>query len=133
LARLRLIAFAQLESAASKTGLFAVEQSTERTKQISTFGRRVFATSTNGSAEKTITTMITETPKKTKGRERAMPARNAYAFTIKDAQRMGAPGKSTIYEFVKAGRLTFLKREPGLPVMLTGDSVRALLGINLED
>ena len=62
----------------------------------------------------------------TKKRQRAMPAANAFAFTIRDAQAMGAPGKSTIYEMIKDGRLTTIEVE-GCPTMITGDSLRALL------
>ena len=63
---------------------------------------------------------------RSRGRERALPAANAFAYTIKDAQAMGAPGKSTIYELEAKGVLK-LTRRPGLPTMVDGDSLRALL------
>jgi hypothetical protein len=64
---------------------------------------------------------------------RGMPARNAFAYTIKDAQAMGAPGKSSIYELAKQGHLKFIERKPGCPVMIDGDSLRAFLGVKLDE
>lgn len=61
-------------------------------------------------------------------RKRAAPSPDAFAFTIADAQSMGAPSKSTIYELIKKGRLVAIRRE-GLPTLIEGNSLRALLGI----
>jgi len=73
-------------------------------------------------------------PKKLRSvRRRAPPARNAYAFTIPDAQSMGAPSKSAIYDLVKAGHLKFVEKTLGCPVMIEGDSLRNLLGIKLNE
>ena len=66
---------------------------------------------------------------KTKGRHRAPPARNAFAYTLKDAQSMGAPGKSRIYELAQQGVLKLIK-VPGLQTMIEGDSLRRLLGVD---
>jgi excisionase family DNA binding protein len=66
-----------------------------------------------------------------RNRQRALPAANAYAFTIADAQAMGLPGKSKIYEMVRDGELTFIK--VGGRTMLTGDSVRAVLGVEAAE
>jgi hypothetical protein len=64
---------------------------------------------------------------KKKQRLRALPAANAYAFTIEDAQAMGLPGKTTIYKMIKDGLLEVRDRR-----MLTGASVRRVLGVNDE-
>jgi hypothetical protein len=73
-------------------------------------------------------------PKKLRSvRRRALPARNAYAFTLLDAQSMGAPSKSAIYDLVKGGHLKFIEKKPGCPVMLEGDSLRAFLGVKLDE
>jgi predicted PhzF superfamily epimerase YddE/YHI9 len=73
--------------------------------------------------------MPTGNPKPRK-RARALPARNAFAFTIEDGQAMGRPGRTTIYEMEKAGRLKFI--HVGGRTMITGDSLRALLGVDEE-
>jgi hypothetical protein len=75
------------------------------------------------------------TPKNSRKRKRARatPARNAFAYTLPDAQAMGAPGKTTIYQLAKAGILEFVEKKPGCPVMITGDSLRALLGVKLDE
>ena len=53
-------------------------------------------------------------PKKLRSvRRRAPPARNAFAYTIPDAQAMGAPSKSAIYDLAKAGHLKFIEKKPG--------------------
>jgi hypothetical protein len=68
---------------------------------------------------------ITEqSPRKT--RRRAAPSPNAFAFTVADAQAMGAPSRTTIYELIKAGILKTVDA-PGCQQLITGDSLRALL------
>jgi hypothetical protein len=49
----------------------------------------------------------------------------ALAFTIPDAQAMGAPGRTTIYNLAKQEKLKLL-RVAGR-TMVDGDSLRALL------
>lgn len=66
-----------------------------------------------------------ETP--TKRRARAAPSREAYAFTIPDAQSMGAPGRTKIYDLWKRGELKLIYVD-GVR-MVEGDSLRALLGV----
>jgi hypothetical protein len=61
-------------------------------------------------------------------RQRASPHPMAYAFTIPDAQSMGAPCKTKIYELVKNGELKMLC--VGGRTMVSGDSLRALLGVS---
>ena len=73
--------------------------------------------------------MPTGNPKLRK-RARALPARNAFAFTIEDGQAMGLPGRTTIYEMEKAGLLKFIR--VGGRTMITGDSLRAVLGADEE-
>jgi hypothetical protein len=73
-------------------------------------------------------------PKKLRSvRRRAPPARNAFAYTIPDAQAMGAPSKSAIYDLAKAGHLKFIEKKPGCPVMLEGNSLRMFLGVKLDE
>ena len=73
--------------------------------------------------------MPDENPKP-RNRARALPARNAFAYTIEDGQAMGLPGKTTIYELVKTGRLKFIHVEGR--TLITGESLRALLGVDEE-
>jgi hypothetical protein len=58
-------------------------------------------------------------------RRRAPPVPNAFAFTIADAQAMGAPGRTKIYALLGKGVLKRL-RIAGR-TMIEGDSLRALL------
>jgi hypothetical protein len=67
---------------------------------------------------------------KKRQRQRAMPVANAYSFTIEDGQAMGLPGKTTIYKMIKEGRLTTV--DVGGRTMLTGDSVRRVVGVQEE-
>jgi len=70
----------------------------------------------------------TKTPKiRKRKRARALPAQNAFAFTIEDAQAMGAPGRTTIYALAKVGRLNLIRVDGR--TLITGDSLRALLGV----
>jgi hypothetical protein len=59
-------------------------------------------------------------------RQRAAADPNAFAFTIDDAQRMGAPGRTKIYELIAAGRLESVVVAGRR--MIVGDSLRRLLG-----
>jgi hypothetical protein len=68
------------------------------------------------------TTTFRKVPKK---RERAEPSPNAFAYTIEDAQAMGAPGKTKIYELAASGRLRLFNIDGRR--MVSGDSLRALL------
>jgi hypothetical protein len=61
-----------------------------------------------------------------KTRRRAAPSPNAFAYTLRDAQSMGAPSRTTIHELLKAGILQKVDA-PGCPLLITGDSLRALL------
>ncbi len=65
---------------------------------------------------------------KSRARRRPAPVVHAYAFTIPDAQAMGGPGRTKIYELAKSGKLKLL-RVAGR-TMVDGASLRALLGIN---
>jgi hypothetical protein len=62
-----------------------------------------------------------------RSRRRPAPVKNAYAFTIADAQAMGGPGRTKIYDLAKVGKLKLL-RVAGR-TMVDGASLRALLGI----
>lgn len=64
---------------------------------------------------------------KTRERARAEPSRNAFAYTIEDAQKMGGPGKSKMYELAKNGRLKLIHVDGR--TLVGGDSLRALLGV----
>lgn len=63
--------------------------------------------------------------KKARIRARAAPHPMAMAFTIKDAQAMGAPGRTTIYKLAKRGELRLL--HVAGRTLVAGDSLRALL------
>jgi hypothetical protein len=75
---------------------------------------------------------MTTNRKTTKSRERARaePSSNAFAYTIEDAQKMGAPGKSKIYELAASGRLKLFNIDGR--TMVNGDSLRALLAVDQE-
>ena len=60
-----------------------------------------------------------------RGRLRAPPSPDAWAFTIRDAQAMGAPGRTKLYELAKAGELKLL--HVAGRTMVCGESLRALL------
>jgi hypothetical protein len=66
-----------------------------------------------------------------RGRERALPSPNALAWTILDYQAMGGPGKTTIYNLAKAGKLKLFEDGTGR-TMVDGDSGRALLGMKAD-
>ena len=61
-------------------------------------------------------------------RLRAAPHPRAHAYTIPDAQSMGAPGRTKIYELAKAGRLKLL--HVAGRTLVDGDSLRALLQVS---
>ncbi len=69
---------------------------------------------------------ISETAKSQRKRLRAAADPNAHAFTILDAQSMGAPGRTKIYELAKQGQLKLL--HVAGRTMVDGASLRALLG-----
>jgi hypothetical protein len=64
---------------------------------------------------------------KKRERVRAEPSRNAFAYTIQDAQKMGGPGKTKMYELAKEGRLNLVHVDGR--TLVSGDSLRALLGV----
>jgi hypothetical protein len=67
-------------------------------------------------------------PRKTrKNRDRAPPSPFAFAYTVKDAQAMGAPGRTLLYDMLKDGRLERVPDDPR--TMITGASLRRLLGV----
>ena len=63
-------------------------------------------------------------------RKRLRAAANpmAHAFTIPDAQAMGAPGRTKIYELAKSGELKLL--HVAGRTLVDGASLRALLGVS---
>jgi hypothetical protein len=65
-----------------------------------------------------------------KNRDRAPPSPHAFAYTVKDAQAMGAPGHTLLYEMLKDGRLERVPNDPR--TMITGASLRRLLGVKDE-
>jgi hypothetical protein len=68
------------------------------------------------------------TDNRIRNRARPSPSPNAFAFTIADAQSMGGPGKTKIYEMAKSGELKMI-RVAGR-TLIDGDSLRALLGVS---
>jgi hypothetical protein len=74
-------------------------------------------------------TTIPATDAETRIRKRARPAPspNAFAFTIEDAQAMGGPGRTKIYDLAKRGELKMI--DVAGRTMVDGASLRALLGV----
>jgi hypothetical protein len=72
-----------------------------------------------------MTTPSATIEKRQRGRARAAPSPDAIAFTIRDAQSLGAPGRTKIYALAKAGRLTLRKIDGR--TLIDGDSLRDLL------
>lgn len=72
-----------------------------------------------------MTNPSTTTEKRQRSRGRAAPSPDAFAFTIRDAQSLGAPGRTKIYALAKSGRLT-LRKIDGRTI-IDGDSLRLLL------
>lgn len=70
-------------------------------------------------------TAATDSEKPRRRRLRAPPNPDAIAFTIADAQAMGAPGKTTIYALFAKG--TLRKVKVAGRTMIDGESLRALL------
>lgn len=64
-------------------------------------------------------------PGESRTRRRAAAQPDALAFTIEDAQAMGAPCRTKIYMLARDGRLKMFK--VARRVMIDGDSLRALL------
>jgi hypothetical protein len=58
-------------------------------------------------------------------RARSAPSPSAFAFTLKDSQSMGGPGRTKLYELAKQGRLKLIKIAGR--TMVDGDSLRELL------
>lgn len=69
----------------------------------------------------------TPSPPVRRNRLRAAPSPWALAYTVSDAQSMGAPGKTKLYELKKSGQLRFIKSAGR--TMICGDSLRKLLGV----
>lgn len=72
-------------------------------------------------------TLKTETEKRIRNRARPAPSPNAFAFTIADAQAMGGPGRTKIYDLAKCGDLKLI--DVAGRTMVDGASLRALLGV----
>ena len=72
-----------------------------------------------------MTNSSSTTEKRQRGRARAAPSPDAFAYTIPDAQSLGAPGRTKIYALAKAGRLTLRKIDGR--TLIDGDSLRILL------
>jgi hypothetical protein len=62
-------------------------------------------------------------------RLREPPSANAFAYTIRDAQAMGAPSRVKISNLEKEGKLRLI-RSWGR-TLVSGDSLRTLLGVTL--
>jgi len=65
---------------------------------------------------------------RTRRRARPAPSPNAFAFTLEDAQAMGAPGRTKIYDLANSGELKMIKVAGR--TLIDGDSLRALLGVS---
>jgi len=63
-------------------------------------------------------------------RQRAAPSPDAFAYRLEDAEAMGGPCRSAMYELRKAGDLKFIKVAGR--TMVTGESLRRLLGVKEE-
>jgi hypothetical protein len=90
------------------------------------------------SAQDGVTTMTNTTKKraaapKMRQRQRAMPSPMAFAFTVRDAQMMGGPGKTKLYDLdrqLKAEGKPLLFKDAAGRTMVNGDGLRELLGVN---
>jgi hypothetical protein len=71
------------------------------------------------------------TPKRRRTRPSAPQRPDAIAFTIAGFQRMGGPGKTSVYQLGKAGVLKLYK-DPIGRTLIDGDSARAYLGFKDE-
>jgi hypothetical protein len=71
-----------------------------------------------------------KTYKSRQNRLRAPPSPLAFAYTIHDAQAMGAWGKTVLYQMLQDGRL---ERAPGPGTRITGDSLRRALGVKAQE
>jgi len=60
-----------------------------------------------------------------RNRQRASADPLAHAYTIEDAQRMGAPGRTKLYELFNSGELLSIR--VGRRRMIVGNSLRASL------
>ena len=69
---------------------------------------------------------LSDQPGSVRIRRRPPPSENAFAYNLRDAQIMGAPARTKLYELAKEGRLELLKID-GL-TLVKGDSLRRLLG-----
>ena len=67
---------------------------------------------------------------KRRQRLRPPPDPRAFAYTLQDAQALGAPGRTTIYLLFKSGRLK--RVDAGGRTMVEGDSLRALLSATTD-
>jgi hypothetical protein len=74
-----------------------------------------------------MTPLGTDTQNRSRHRARPSPSPNAFAFTIADAQAMGGPGRTKIYELAKRGELKLI--DVAGRTMVDGASLRTLLGI----
>jgi hypothetical protein len=68
-------------------------------------------------------------PKKRR-RLRAQPSPNAFAYTQEDAQAMGGPARTKLYELRMDGTLKSFV-DPAGRVMIVGDSLREFLRVNI--
>lgn len=72
---------------------------------------------------------------KKRNRVRALPAPNAFAYTISDAQSMGGPCKTKIYDLdkqLKADGKQLLFKDLAGRTMVYGDILRELCGVKEE-
>jgi hypothetical protein len=76
---------------------------------------------------------ITTKKSRQRARARAMPAANAFRYTIADVAAMGGPAKTVTYQMLKDGRLERAPDVAGLPTGVTGESLRRLLGISSNE
>lgn len=69
----------------------------------------------------------TVTSRQARRRARPAPSQNAFAYTVEDAQAMGGPGRTKIYDLAKRGELKLINVAGR--TMVDGASLRALLGV----
>lgn len=74
-------------------------------------------------------TAVPEIPRSREERRRARPAPSptAFAYTLEDAEAMGGPRRTKIYELAKRGELKLIY--VGGRTKVDGDSLRRLLGV----
>jgi hypothetical protein len=97
-------------------------------KQMRNIGFRLTLCSPEQRRTTTMSNPKSNNPRTKRQRLRSLPSPDAIAWTIRDYQAMGGPGRTTIYHKGKTGELKLFTDKTGRR-MVDGDSGRALLSV----